>query len=122
MLEDAIRQGCGSDTSMTSDQWSLQSPSRGQSDVTALVIRDLLCGEIVIANVIRDGRRIERHAWNRLPSGLNLDLTCDQFRSGERFGEPAVSEPTNLDRLSQRHALLSKRVHQITSTDRQPPL
>ena len=35
------------------------------------------------------GPAVDRHAWNRLPSGLTLDLTREQFVNGETFGEPA---------------------------------
>jgi hypothetical protein len=36
--------------------------------------------------------------WNRLPSGLEIDLTRDQFRRGEVIGEPTVkSRPPDMD-------------------------
>ena len=28
--------------------------------------------------------------WNRLPGGMEVDLTRDQFKSGEVIGEPSV--------------------------------
>jgi hypothetical protein len=108
--EAAIRAAWGRDTSDDPDEWSPENPARGQCAVTALLLRELLGGEILIASVLRDGRPIERHAWNRLPSGLTLDLTRDQFRHGEVFGEPAVEEPVLTDRHPERLAKLRKRM------------
>jgi hypothetical protein len=34
--------------------------------------------------------RVEAHMWNRLPSGVEVDLTRDQFKRGEVTGEPLV--------------------------------
>ncbi len=30
--------------------------------------------------------------WNRLPGGLEVDLTRDQFRNGEVVGEPTARQ------------------------------
>jgi len=73
-------------------------------------LRELLGGEILIAGVVRDGRRVERHAWNRLPSGIAVDLTREQFRGGELFEEPRVEEPIITQRNSERYLLLEARV------------
>jgi hypothetical protein len=36
--------------------------------------------------------------WNRLPSGVEIDLTRDQFKHGEVIGEPtARPRPTEID-------------------------
>ena len=42
------------------------------------------------ADVYLDGERIMAHMWNRLPSGIEIDLTRDQFKNGEVLGEPAA--------------------------------
>jgi GNAT superfamily N-acetyltransferase len=109
-LEAAIRASWGRDTSADPDEWTADNPSRGQCDATAVLIRSYLGGEILVADVLRDGRRLERHAWNRLPSGLTLDLTRDQFRAGDELGYPAAQEPMMLGDAPARHALLAKRV------------
>ena len=106
----AIRAAWGRDTSDDPDEWSELNPARGQCAVTALLVRELLGGEILVANVLRDGRRVERHAWNRLPSGLTLDLTREQFVNGERFGEPSPEEPLLTHRNPERLATLRTRV------------
>jgi GNAT superfamily N-acetyltransferase len=111
-LEAAIRQSWSSETSADPDEWSLDNPSRGQCDVTAMLVRSYLGGEILIANVLREGRRVERHAWNRLPSGLTIDLTRDQFKRGELLGEPAAEEPLGLGNARERQSLLAERVQE----------
>jgi hypothetical protein len=75
-----------------------------------LLVRELLGGEILVANVLRDGRRVERHAWNRLPSGLTFDLTREQFVNGERFGKPSPEVPLLTHRNPERLATMRARV------------
>ncbi|MBA3330846.1 MAG: GNAT family N-acetyltransferase [Actinobacteria bacterium] len=107
-LERAIEESWGADTSDDPGEWSEVNPARGQCAVTSVLVRDLLGGEILIAGVLRDGERVERHAWNRLPSGLSLDLTRSQFRGGEELEEPEAGEPILADRV--RCELLAERV------------
>ena len=109
-LEAAIRASWSRATSADPDEWTVENPARGQCDATAVVLRAYLGGEILVADVLRDGRRLERHAWNRLPSGLTLDLTRDQFRAGELLGAPTVQEPMLLGNARERHALLAEHV------------
>lgn len=111
-LEAAIRSGWGPDTSDEPGLWSPENPAIGQCAVTALVVRDQLGGEIVAAGVVRAGRRVGRHAWNRLPSGLAVDLTRDQFRAGERFERPGVPDVLVTDRHPERYELLAARVRE----------
>lgn len=107
-LEAAIRSSWERETSDDPDEWSEDNPARGQCAVTALLVRDLLGGEILIANVLRDGDRVDRHAWNRLESGVSIDLTRSQFRNGEEYEEPVVGEPLLVSR--DRYELLAGRV------------
>jgi hypothetical protein len=99
-IEDAIRASWGPDTVDPDDGWNPANPARGQCDVTCLVVHDMFGGEILAADVYRDGERVEGHMWNRLPGGLQLDLTREQFVDGQVVGEPvarprlaAISEP-----------------------------
>ena len=97
-LEGAVRGAWSLDTADEDDGWTPENPSRGQCDITTLVVHDLLGGEVLAADVFRDGERVEAHMWNRLPSGIEIDLTRDQFRSGEVIGEPTVRErPASFD-------------------------
>jgi hypothetical protein len=89
-IEEAIKAGWGRDTVEVEDGWTPDNPSRGQCDVTSLVVHDIFGGEILAARVFRDGEQVEWHTWNRLPGGMELDLTRDQFKNGEVLGEPSV--------------------------------
>ena len=109
-LEAAIRASWSQETSADPDEWTVDNPSRGQCDATAVLLRSYLGGEILVADIVRDGRRIERHAWNRLSSGLTLDLTRDQLLPGQELGSPSVQEPMLLGNSRERHALLAERV------------
>jgi hypothetical protein len=95
-LEQAIRESWSADTSDDRDEWSPENAGRGQCDITSLVVHDLLGGDLLAADVYLDGERVEAHMWNRLPSGLEVDLTRDQFKRGEVIGEP-VARPRRAD-------------------------
>lgn len=103
-VEQAIRESWSADTADEDDGWSPEHPSRGHCDVTCLVVHDLLGGEILAADVYVDGERVMAHMWNRLSSGLEVDLTRDQFTNGEVIGEPTVrSRPSEFDRSHPRY-------------------
>lgn len=89
-IEDAIRGSWSLDTAEPDDGWTPDNPARGQCDVTCLVVHDIFGGEILAAEVFRDGEHIEWHMWNRLPGGIEIDLTREQFRGGEVIGEPTA--------------------------------
>jgi N-acetylglutamate synthase-like GNAT family acetyltransferase len=110
-LEDAVRGAFGADTTDDPDGWTEQNPALGHCDVTVLVVRELLGGEILIAGVVRDGARTGRHAWNRLPSGLAVDLTRSQFVDRELFEEPHAGEPMVMRRARERYELFAGRVY-----------
>lgn len=89
-LEQAIRESWSLDTSEDDEDWSPDNAGRGQCDITSLVVHDLFGGELLAAGVYLEGERVESHMWNRLLSGLEVDLTRDQFRRGEVIGEPVA--------------------------------
>ena len=89
-LEEAIRASWGLDTADADNDWTPENPSCGQCDVTSLVVHDLLGGELLGSDVYLDGERVEGHMWNRLASGIEVDLTRDQSQRGEAVGEPVV--------------------------------
>jgi hypothetical protein len=91
-IEAAIRASWGPDTADEDDDWTPENPSRGQCDVTCLVVHDIFGGDVLAAGVFRDGERVESHMWNRLPGGMEVDLTREQFRNGEVIGEHSVRQ------------------------------
>jgi hypothetical protein len=109
-LEGAIRDSWSAETSDRPESWTPDNPAYQQCDVTTRVVRDYLGGEILVAGVVLDGRRVDRHAWNRLGSGLVIDLTREQFRGGEQLEAPVATEPVRIDRNPQRYELLAARV------------
>lgn len=94
-IEDALRAGWSIETCDPVDrhEWTPANPSRGQCGATALVLSDLLGGVLLEADVFIDGVQVEYHYWNRLPGGLDVDLTREQFRRGETFSEPREVVP-----------------------------
>ena len=74
-LEEAIRDSSGPETADADNDWTPGNPSCGQCDVTSLLVHDLLGGDLLSADVYLGDERIESHMWNRLPSGLEIDLT-----------------------------------------------
>lgn len=89
----ALAASWGPDTAWDAELWDPERPATAQCGATALVVHDLLGGDLLEAEVHRNGERTEFHYWNRLPSGEHLDLTRDQF-DGEAVDikEPVVRE------------------------------
>ncbi len=92
---------------------------RGQCAVTALVVQDLLGGEL-LRGEIKDAAGVvyESHYWNQLPGGAEIDLTRGQYppdyplprgvvvpRSRLLEGERAIAA-----RTPERYDLLARRV------------
>ncbi len=74
-------------------KWSKDRASIGQCTSTAYVLNDLLGGKLLGAEVtMPDGLPQGHHYWNLLDSGLEIDLTLDQFQNGEIVGPPMVLE------------------------------
>jgi len=114
-MERAIRAGWSAATCDPVDlPWSPANASKGQCGVTALVVQDLLGGELLMAEVRHaDGSRQGVHYWNRLAGGAELDLTRAQFVNGERVGEPEpVARPadTSAGRLAGQYRALADAV------------
>jgi hypothetical protein len=80
-----LAQAWSSDTSSDPKHWSASNPAWGQCAVTALIVQDLLGGQLLRSTV-----GTISHYWNQLPSGDELDLTRQQF------GEHTVMGPVEL--------------------------
>jgi hypothetical protein len=114
-IETAMRDAWSAETCDPVDQpWSPHNPARGQCGVTALVLHDLLGGELLSAEVrYADGSRQGMHLWNRLPGGFDVDLTRDQFGDHEKVGLPQVLERPDGPpvRCAEQYELLKSRVY-----------
>ena len=72
--------------------WTPAEPSQGQCAVSALVVHDLLGGQLLEAEVLHaDGSHQGFHYWNRFV-GVDIDLTRRQFREGEVVQPPHLIE------------------------------
>jgi hypothetical protein len=71
------------ETSYDPNKWSPENPTHGQCAITALVIQDLLGGDLLKGKV--NGAE---HYWNRLPDSSEFDLTRDQFGDTVRVTTP----------------------------------
>jgi hypothetical protein len=91
-LEEAIRTSWSLETCDPTDvpTWTTDNPARGQCAVTALVVHDMLGGQMLEAEVrLADGSPQGYHYWNRLV-GFDLDLTREQFSEDEIVQEPQL--------------------------------
>jgi hypothetical protein len=113
-LRPIVRAAWGPDTCYpnASEEWGPDNPGRGQCGMTALVVQDLLGGDLILAEVHVDGVKDGNHYWNRLPDGTEVDLTADQFLSGEVIANPQVVHrpPDAPRRFRARYELLRARV------------
>lgn len=113
-VEGAFRRSWGRDTCDEHDlpQWRADNRARGQCGVTALVLRELVGGDLVFGDVLSAGVRIGGHWWNRLPGGLDVDLTREQFHPHEVVtdGEIVAVPPGPPVRCREQYELLRARV------------
>jgi hypothetical protein len=98
------------DTSSDATNWREDNPAWGQCAVTALVVQDLLGGDLLrgLVNGVS-------HYWNRLPNGQEIDLTIQQFGTiTERQGAIVRERDYVLSfpETAKRYELLRKRVQQ----------
>ncbi|MFF1870377.1 hypothetical protein [Streptomyces sp. CB03911] len=112
-IERAIRSSWGVDTCAPEDlgRWHPGNPARGQCGVVAMVLNDLLGGELMMGEVHVDGVRTDLHWWNRFGGGVEIDLTREQFDACEEVGPGRpVARPERPGRLQGEYELLRGRV------------
>ncbi|MGP3690296.1 YunG family protein [Streptomyces sp. IBSNAI002] len=93
--------------------WTEDNPARDQCGVTAMVLNDLLGGELIRGEVHVNGERVDYHWWNRLGLGVEVDLTREQFGPEETVtGGIVIARPpeTEWGRLREEYQLLRDRV------------
>ncbi|MFC5720458.1 hypothetical protein ACFP1Z_09830 [Streptomyces gamaensis] len=112
-IERAVRASWGADTCTPDHRphWRPEHPARDQCGVTALVLNDLLGGQLIRGEVIAGGERVDYHWWNRLGEGVDIDLTREQFGPGETVtGGVVIPRPPEIHRLREEYELLRRRV------------
>lgn len=107
-IDAALRGAWSADTCSPDDAartpWTADNPAWGHCDITTLVVHDMLGGDLLVGEVwSAEGEQQGFHWWNRLASGVELDLTREQFLLGQRVTAPrSVTRPPG--RLPRRHA------------------
>ncbi|MFJ9210768.1 hypothetical protein [Streptomyces sp. NPDC102264] len=114
-IEQAVRSSWSAETCTPEfrSRWKNDNPARDQCGVTALVLNDLLGGELIRGEVHVNGERVDYHWWNRLGMGIEIDLTREQFAPEEIVtGGIVIPRPpvTELRRLREEYELLRDRV------------
>ena len=114
-IETAVRSAWSLETCdpVDVDDWSVTNPARGQCGVTALVLHDLLGGELLTAEVLLpDGSRQGYHHWNRLAGGIEVELTAEQFDVTEVVQPPSVIERhgQSAGRFAEQYDVMRERV------------
>ncbi|MFD3577013.1 hypothetical protein [Streptomyces sp. NPDC058644] len=112
-IEKAVRASWGPDTypSDSSRARPPDNPARGQCGVIALVLQDLLSGELIRGEVRVADEWTDHHWWNRLGMGLEVDLTREQFTPQEIVtGGVVIPRPPQIRRLREEYELLHARV------------
>ncbi|GGL14490.1 YunG family protein [Mangrovihabitans endophyticus] len=107
-LDRALRASWAADTCSPDDVeragWHADNPAWGHCDITALLLRDVLGGELMVGEVHLDGVPRGFHLWNRLDSGVEIDVTREQFRLGETITAARVLHVPEGTRPRRRHA------------------
>jgi hypothetical protein len=114
-LDRALRASWAADTCSPDDLaragWQSENPAWGHCDITALIVNDIFGGDLMAGEVHLDGVQHGFHMWNRLPGGVELDLTREQFQRGQTVTEGRVVErPPGPLRRWDEYLLLRKRV------------
>ncbi|GAA1241180.1 hypothetical protein GCM10009657_16230 [Oryzihumus leptocrescens] len=120
-LRPYFRSAWGADTCYpdSREEWTPLNPARDQCGMTALVVQDVLGGDLIIGEVHVGGVHVGHHYWNQLPEGSEVDLTADQFRPDEEVvaGRVVARPPDAPRRHREQYALLRGRVFAALAAD-----
>jgi len=83
---------CDKETSQDPEHWTSENPLCGHCAVVALVVQDLLDGELLRASLteIPEFAHMRSHYWNKLADGTEVDFTAPQF--GDRYPQSLKAE------------------------------
>jgi hypothetical protein len=112
-LESVLRECWDERTCDPAVAWDPGNPAAGHCGVTSMAVSELFGGVLLLSQVIGlDGGDRGLHYWNRLAGGLEIDLTRDQFREGERLSPPSAHLPERSARarMATRYDLYASRV------------
>jgi hypothetical protein len=115
-LAEALRTVWAADTCSPDDferaGWSAENPAWGHCDITALIVNDILGGDLMLGEVHLAGEQHGYHWWNRLDDGSEIDLTREQFRLGQVITEtrPVTRPQGRLPRRWDEYLLLRERL------------
>ena len=115
-LDQAFRASWAADTCSPDDLarrgWHPGNPVLGHCDITALIVNDIFGGDLMVGEIHSAGERECFHWWNRLPSGVELDLTREQLQDGQTVTAARVVQrpPGPLRRRHEEYLLLRERV------------
>ncbi|MEV6140187.1 hypothetical protein AB0L63_29910 [Nocardia sp. NPDC051990] len=115
-IDKALRTSWAADTCSVDDlaraEWQADNPAWGHCDITALIVNDVFGGDLMVGEVMLGVEQQGFHWWNRLPTGVELDLTRDQFRLGQVVTAARVVERPSgrLPRRWDEYLLLRQRV------------
>ncbi|MFH9575600.1 hypothetical protein ACH4MG_34315 [Streptomyces sp. NPDC017454] len=115
-IDRALRASWAADTCSSDDrdraEWLPDNPAWGHCDITALIVNDVFGGNLIVGEVHLEGAQLGFHWWNELPSGVELDLTREQFQLGQTVTGARVVErpPGPLPRRWEEYLLLRERV------------
>ncbi|MGW7073019.1 YunG family protein [Streptomyces sp. NPDC054855] len=124
-LDKALRASWAADTCSPDDLarsgWQPENPAWGHCDITALIVHDVFGGDLMTGKVYFNGIQHGFHWWNRLASGIELDLTLEQFQRGQTVTEGrVVKRPPGPLRRREEYLLLRKRVIEHLGTLPEP--
>jgi hypothetical protein len=118
-LRSALERAWSAETSSEPEGWSPANPAWGQCAVSALVVQDLLGGELV-RSIVQD----TPHYWNRLPDGREVDLSLAQFgASPEIAREPQIRSREyvlQFQHTRQRYEALRRALSMVAAGDTPP--
>jgi hypothetical protein len=114
-IKSALTKSWCRETAQVQNSWSPSNPSAGQCWQSAYVVRYYLGGDIVVAELVPQTSPIQRHAWNKLPSGEEVDLTRAQFQPHQEFAPCDVPESLIWSVVGAQSELLLAKVQDILS-------